>query len=92
MPEFIEFAEVPRYCIYIAGQPPIFTDTPPINSSIDKSGSDQANPEATPPSTLNRSLRWLAENLPNRRVVDHGEIDRGVLAGARGVIGANFGL
>ena len=43
-PEFIEFAEVPRYCIYIAGQPPIFTDTPTINSSIDKSGSDPSQP------------------------------------------------
>ena len=35
--EFIEYAHVPRYCIYISGQPPIFTFEPPINSSSDKS-------------------------------------------------------
>jgi hypothetical protein len=34
---FIEYADIPPYCIYIAGQPPIFTFEPPINSSSDKS-------------------------------------------------------
>ena len=34
-PEFVEFADVPRYCIHVPGRPPIFTDEPP--SANDKS-------------------------------------------------------
>jgi hypothetical protein len=33
--EFIEYADVPRYCILIPGQPPIFTDEPPIDPPND---------------------------------------------------------
>ena len=36
-PEFEEFADVPKYCIYKPGQPPIFTDEPPIDPPNDKS-------------------------------------------------------
>jgi hypothetical protein len=39
-PEFIEFADVPRYCRYVPGQPPSFTFEPPSNSSGDKPDSD----------------------------------------------------
>jgi len=35
--EFIEYADVPPFCILIPGLPPIFTFEPPINSSSDKS-------------------------------------------------------
>jgi hypothetical protein len=41
-PEFIEYADVPPFCIYTPGQPPIFTFEPPINSSSDKSGPAQS--------------------------------------------------
>jgi hypothetical protein len=46
-PEFVEFADVPRYCVHVPGRPPIFTDEPPINPPNDKS----APPSPTPPST-----------------------------------------
>jgi hypothetical protein len=36
-PEFVEFADVPKYCIYRPGRPPIFTDEPPIDPPNDKS-------------------------------------------------------
>jgi hypothetical protein len=36
-PEFVEFADVPKYCIYKLGQPPIFTDELPIDPPNDKS-------------------------------------------------------
>jgi hypothetical protein len=41
--EFVEFADVPRYCIYIPGQPPIFTDEPPNDKSA-------PTPTLSPPS------------------------------------------
>ena len=40
-PEFVEFADVPRYCVHIPGQPPIFTDEPPTNSSSDRADPTQ---------------------------------------------------
>ena|ERR1700731_1702575 len=43
--EFVEYTDVPRYCFYIPGQPPIFTDEPPIDLLNDKSA-----PTPTPPS------------------------------------------
>jgi hypothetical protein len=39
--EFIEYADVPPFCILIPGQPPIFTFEPPINASSDKSDPTQ---------------------------------------------------
>jgi hypothetical protein len=39
---FVEFADVPPYCIHILGQPPIFTHELPINFSSDKSGPGQS--------------------------------------------------
>jgi hypothetical protein len=41
-PEFIEYADVPPFCIYTPGQPPIFTSEPPINSSSDQSEPTQS--------------------------------------------------
>jgi hypothetical protein len=40
--EFVEFADVPPYCIYTAGQAPIFTFELPINFLSDKSGLAQS--------------------------------------------------
>ena len=36
-PDFVEFAEVPKYCIYKPGRPPIFTDELPIDLPNDRS-------------------------------------------------------